>query len=210
MVGNTTGTLFRVTTWGESHGEAIGVVIDGCPPRVPLREEDIQHELDRRRPGQSALTTPRDEKDKVAILSGVFEGKTTGAPICLLVRNEDMRPQDYDALKAAKGKVLPEPEDLRFLVRAAVTGKTDPQLDEAERWLDQHFRDRGDGQPHHCRERHGGDGAHPVDVVGDGHRSIHSGDAGVDDDVREIEEPLPGRVSAGDTAKTRGPGDPGT
>ena len=97
MPGNCFGRLFRVTTWGESHGPAIGAVIDGCPPGIPLSREAIQRDLDRRRPGQ-ALTSPRKEKDQVEILSGVFEGKTTGTPISLIIRNRDVRSGDYDAL----------------------------------------------------------------------------------------------------------------
>jgi chorismate synthase len=99
MAGNTFGQLFRVTTFGESHGGAVGCVIDGCPPNLAIAPEDIQKELDRRKPGQSEITTPRSEKDKVHILSGVYEGKTTGAPIMLLAQNEDIRPEDYDQLK---------------------------------------------------------------------------------------------------------------
>jgi chorismate synthase len=98
-MGNSFGTLFRISSWGESHGGAIGVVIDGCPPRLALTEGDIQPFLDRRRPGQSKITTPRDEEDKVEILSGVFEGKTLGTPIAMLVRNRDARPQAYDEMK---------------------------------------------------------------------------------------------------------------
>jgi chorismate synthase len=94
-MGNTWGRLFRVTTWGESHGGATGAVVDGCPPRLPLGEADIQPDLDRRRPGQSALVTQRKESDTVKILSGVFEGQTLGTPISLLIPNEDMRPGDY-------------------------------------------------------------------------------------------------------------------
>src|SRR5215470_14412640 len=94
-VGNTWGQLFRVTTWGESHGAAIGAVVDGCPPRLPLSEADIQPDLDRRVPGQSALTTQRRETDTVRILSGVFDGVTLGTPIALEIPNEDMRPGDY-------------------------------------------------------------------------------------------------------------------
>ena len=94
-MGNTFGQLFRVTTWGESHGAAIGAVVDGCPPLLPLTEADIQPDLDRRAPGQSALTTQRRETDTVRILSGVFEGRTLGTPISLSVPNEDMRPGDY-------------------------------------------------------------------------------------------------------------------
>jgi chorismate synthase len=94
-MGNTFGQLFRVTTWGESHGTATGAVIDGCPPRLALSEADIQPDLDRRRPGQSLLTSQRKESDTVRILSGVFEGLTLGTPIALEIQNEDMRPGDY-------------------------------------------------------------------------------------------------------------------
>src|SRR6266545_430309 len=94
-MGNTFGQLFRVTTFGESHGGGIGVVIDGCPPKIDISEADIQRELDRRRPGQSKLTTQRKEEDRCEILSGVFEGKTLGTPIAILVRNKDARPEDY-------------------------------------------------------------------------------------------------------------------
>ena len=94
-MGNSFGQLFRITTFGESHGGGVGVVIDGCPPRLELGAADIQRELDRRRPGQSSITTPRDEADQVEILSGVFEGRTLGTPIALLVRNKDARPEAY-------------------------------------------------------------------------------------------------------------------
>jgi chorismate synthase len=97
---NSFGKLFRVTTWGESHGAAVGVVIDGCPPGLALAGADIQPELDRRRPGQSDITSPRKEQDIVEILSGVFEGKTTGAPISMMVRNSDARPGAYDEMKS--------------------------------------------------------------------------------------------------------------
>lgn len=96
---NTFGRNFRCTTFGESHGLAVGVVIDGCPPGVPLAEADIQPYLDRRRPGKSPLESARMEPDRVEILSGVFEGRTTGAPIALLVRNQDVRSEDYDTLR---------------------------------------------------------------------------------------------------------------
>ncbi len=99
MSGNTIGVLFRVTTWGESHGPATGAVIDGCPPRIDLSEADIQGELDRRRPGTLASASPRREADKVEILSGVFEGKTTGTPIALMVRNTDADGAAYDGLR---------------------------------------------------------------------------------------------------------------
>jgi chorismate synthase len=94
-MGNTFGQLFRVTTWGESHGAAIGAVVDGCPSRLPLSEADIQPDLDRRAPGQSTIVTQRKESDTVRILSGVYEGLTLGTPISLLIPNEDMRPGDY-------------------------------------------------------------------------------------------------------------------
>lgn len=92
------GHLFRITTWGESHGGGVGVVVDGCPPRLELTEADIQPDLDRRRPGQSAIVTPRKESDTVKILSGTFEGKTLGTPICLMVHNEDARPEAYSEM----------------------------------------------------------------------------------------------------------------
>jgi len=99
MSGNTFGTLFAVTTFGESHGPAIGCVVDGCPPGMSLQEEDIQPFLDKRKPGQSKYTTQRREEDKVSILSGVFAGKTTGAPIALLINNTDQRSSDYEEIK---------------------------------------------------------------------------------------------------------------
>jgi chorismate synthase len=97
-MGNTFGHLFRITTFGESHGGGVGVIIDGCPPRLEISAEEIQLELDRRRPGQSKITTPRKETDTCEILSGVFEGKTLGTPISILVRNKDTRSQDYDEM----------------------------------------------------------------------------------------------------------------
>jgi chorismate synthase len=99
MAGNTFGQVFRVTTWGESHGPAIGAVIDGCPPRLSLSEADLDRELARRRPGLQAHATSRREPDKVEILSGVFEGLTTGTPISLLIYNRDVRSQDYAELR---------------------------------------------------------------------------------------------------------------
>ncbi len=93
------GTLFRVVTFGESHGPAVGVVVDGMPPAIRVDVADLQRELDRRRPGQSALTTQRDEADRVEVLSGLFEGVTLGTPIAMMVRNQDTRPQDYEALR---------------------------------------------------------------------------------------------------------------
>lgn len=99
MAGNTIGQLFKITTFGESHGEAVGVVIDGCPPLLEVDIDFINNEMTRRRPGQSALTTQRNEDDQVQILSGIFEGKTTGAPIAIVIPNKDQRSKDYDALK---------------------------------------------------------------------------------------------------------------
>ena len=97
-MGNTFGHLFRITTFGESHGGAVGVIIDGCPPQLEISPAEIQLELDRRKPGQSKITTPRKEADSCEILSGVFEGKTLGTPIAMMVRNKDTRPQDYDEM----------------------------------------------------------------------------------------------------------------
>ena len=98
MAGNTFGTYFRITTWGESHGKALGVVIDGCPAGLSLCEADIQAFLDRRKPGQTRYATPRKEADEVNILSGVFEGRTTGTPICLMVPNTSQRSGDYSEI----------------------------------------------------------------------------------------------------------------
>ena len=98
-MGNTFGHLFRVTTWGESHGRAVGVVVDGCPPRLPLAVEEVQRELDRRRPGQSDISTQRKEGDEAEILSGLFEGITTGTPIMISVRNRDARARDYEEMR---------------------------------------------------------------------------------------------------------------
>jgi len=99
MAGNTFGQLFRITTFGESHGGAVGVVIDGCPPNIAITEEEIQKDMDRRKPGQSAITTPRKEQDTIHILSGVIDGKTTGTPILLLANNNDVKSEDYTHLK---------------------------------------------------------------------------------------------------------------
>ena len=96
---NTFGKIFRFTTWGESHGPAIGCVIDGCPPNIPISENDIQKDMNRRRPGQSKFTTQRKEADKVIILSGVFGGKTTGTPISIIIYNEDKKSRDYESIK---------------------------------------------------------------------------------------------------------------
>ena len=97
-MGNTFGHLFRITTWGESHGGGVGVVVDGCPPRIELTEADIQPDLDRRRPGQSKIVTPRKESDTVQILSGTFEGRTLGTPISMWVKNEDQRSEAYNEM----------------------------------------------------------------------------------------------------------------
>ena len=99
MAGNSFGRIFKITTWGESHGKALGVIIDGCPPMLDLSEDDIQVELDKRAPGNSEVASPRKETDKVEILSGVFEGKTTGAPISLLIRNIDVDSSKYEKIK---------------------------------------------------------------------------------------------------------------
>ncbi len=99
MAGSTFGRLFTVSTFGESHGPAVGVVVDGMPPGIPVSEEEIQIELNKRRPGQSSLTTPRDEKDRAEILSGVFNGMSTGTPIAILIRNETHRSSDYEKIK---------------------------------------------------------------------------------------------------------------
>ena len=96
---NTFGKIFRFTTWGESHGPAIGCIVDGCPPNIPISEKEIQKDMDKRRPGQSKFTTQRKESDKVSILSGVFKGKTTGTPISMIIYNEDKRSRDYESIK---------------------------------------------------------------------------------------------------------------
>src|SRR5437773_147948 len=114
---NTLGQLFRVTTWGESHGGGVGVVVDGCPPRLELAEGDIQPDLDRRRPGQSKIVSPRKEPDKVQILSGTFEGKTLGTPICLWVKNEDARPEAYTEMKS---KFRPSHADYTYFAKFGI------------------------------------------------------------------------------------------
>ena len=98
MAGSTFGNIFKITTWGESHGKALGVVIDGCPAGLSLNENDIQSYLDRRKPGQTSISTPRKESDQVEILSGVFEGKTTGTPISLMVPNTSQKSSDYSEI----------------------------------------------------------------------------------------------------------------
>src|SRR5262245_23565425 len=116
-MGNTFGHLFRVTTFGESHGAAVGVVIDGCPPKLALAPSDVQIELDRRRPGQSRITTQRQESDRVEFLSGVHEGLTLGTPIALLVRNEDMRTSDYDEMRT---KFRPSHADFTYQAKFGI------------------------------------------------------------------------------------------
>ena len=98
MAGNTIGQIFTLTTFGESHGPALGAIVDGCPPGIEISVEDLQLDLDRRRPGQSKYTTQRREKDQIQILSGVFEGKTTGTSIGLLIQNEDQKSKDYSEI----------------------------------------------------------------------------------------------------------------
>jgi len=117
MASNSFGTIFRFTTWGESHGPAIGVVIDGCPPLISLTEDDIQPWMDKRRPGQSRFTTQRQESDKVKILSGTFEGMTTGAPISLLIENTDARSKDYAEIK---DKFRPGHADYTYWVKYGI------------------------------------------------------------------------------------------
>ena len=114
---NTFGKLFRFTTWGESHGPAIGCIVDGCPPNINLKEQDIQVELNKRKPGQSKFTTQRKEDDKVQILSGVFEGKTTGTPISLIIYNQDMKSKDY---KNIKDKFRPGHADFTYFKKYGI------------------------------------------------------------------------------------------
>jgi chorismate synthase len=117
MAGNTFGSSFRITTYGESHGPAVGVVIDGCPPRLPVTAEEIQRELDRRRPGQSHITTQRREADAVEILSGVQDGLTLGTPISLMVRNQDQRGGDYDEMRT---KFRPSHADFTYQTKFGI------------------------------------------------------------------------------------------
>ncbi|HXU62160.1 MAG TPA: chorismate synthase [Polyangia bacterium] len=117
MSGNSFGSAFRITTFGESHGPAVGVIVDGCPPRLPVTVEEIQRELDRRRPGQSAITTQRRESDTVEILSGVREGLTLGTPIALMVRNTDQRSGDYDEMRT---KFRPSHADYTYQAKYGV------------------------------------------------------------------------------------------
>jgi chorismate synthase len=114
---NSFGHLFRISTWGESHGGGVGVVVDGCPPRLELSEADIQPDLDRRRPGQSSIVTPRKEADRVQIMSGIFEGKTLGTPICLWVKNEDARSEAYSEMAT---KFRPSHADYTYLAKFGI------------------------------------------------------------------------------------------
>ena len=114
---NTFGKIFRFTTWGESHGPAIGCVIDGCPPNISISEKDIQKDMDKRRPGQSKFTTQRKESDKVIILSGVFQGKSTGTPISIIIYNEDKRSRDYESIK---NKFRPGHADFTYLKKYGI------------------------------------------------------------------------------------------
>jgi chorismate synthase len=114
---NSFGQLFRITTWGESHGGGVGVVVDGCPPRLELTEADIQPDLDRRRPGQSSIVTPRKESDTIQILSGTFEGRTLGTPISMWVRNEDARPEAYSEMAT---KFRPSHADYTYFAKFGI------------------------------------------------------------------------------------------
>lgn len=107
MVGNSFGEAFRITTFGESHGEGVGVVVDGCPSGIRLSAEDFERDMGRRRPGRQELDTPRDEPDRVEILSGVFEGRTTGAPVALFIRNRDVDSKPYEVVRHLSGPAMP-------------------------------------------------------------------------------------------------------
>jgi len=114
---NTFGKIFRFTTWGESHGPAIGCVVDGCPPNIPLSVKDIQKDMDRRRPGKSKFTSQRKESDKVEVLSGVFQGKTTGTPISMIIYNEDSKSRDYETIK---NKFRPGHADYTYFLKYGI------------------------------------------------------------------------------------------
>ena len=114
---NTFGKIFRFTTWGESHGPGIGCVVDGCPPNIPISEKDIQIDMDRRRPGKSKFTSQRKELDKIEILSGVFQGKTTGTPISMIIYNKDARSRDYESIKH---KFRPGHADYTYLLKYGI------------------------------------------------------------------------------------------
>ena len=132
MAGSTLGNIFKITTWGESHGKALGVVVDGCPAGLPLSEEDIQKYLDRRKPGTSAITTQRKEADQVELLSGIFEGKTTGTPISLMVRNTSQISADYTEIVPAMGIIVLMPNTV-----SGITGVADvpPVVRPSDAWL---------------------------------------------------------------------------
>ena len=114
---NTFGKIFRFTTWGESHGPAIGCVVDGCPPNIPLSTKDVQSDMDRRRPGKSKFTSQRKESDKIEILSGIFQGKTTGTPISIIIYNEDAKSRDYETIK---NKFRPGHADFTYLMKYGI------------------------------------------------------------------------------------------
>ncbi|KAI0558141.1 Chorismate synthase [Gracilaria domingensis] len=122
-LGNSFGRVFRISTWGESHGGGVGVTVDGCPPRLPLHRDEVQRDLDRRRPGQSRIVTPRNEPDAVEILSGVVDGTTIGTPIAMLVRNKDQRSQDYDTMAVAyRPSHADAAYDAKYGIRAVAGG----------------------------------------------------------------------------------------
>src|SRR5687767_1242102 len=122
-MGSSFGVLFRITTFGESHGPGLGVVVDGCPPRLALDIDAIQHEMDRRRPGQSRLVTQRKEDDKVEILSGVLDGQTLGTPIAILIRNADARSKDYEGVaRAYRPSHADYTYDAKYGIRAIAGG----------------------------------------------------------------------------------------
>ena len=147
MAANTFGSLFTVTTFGESHGLALGAIVDGCPPGLPLTEEDLQPDLDRRKPGQSKYTTQRREGDRVEILSGVFEGVTTGTPIGLLVRNEDQKSKEETTSRQENRKDLARQQDIHL----------ETSVDGQERGFDQvpqgHSQVHGRRTARHLRQR---------------------------------------------------------
>ena len=114
---NTFGKIFRFTTWGESHGPAIGCVVDGCPPNIPISEKDIMEDMNRRRPGKSKFTSQRKESDKVEILSGIFQGKTTGTPISMIIYNKDAKSRDYESIK---NKFRPGHADFTYFTKYGI------------------------------------------------------------------------------------------
>ena len=120
-MGSSFGHLFRISTFGESHGGGVGVIVDGCPPRLSLDLEAIQADLDRRRPGQSPITTPRKEEDRVEVLSGLLDGVTLGTPIAMVVRNKDQRPQDYREMEVA---FRPSHADATYQVKYGIQARS--------------------------------------------------------------------------------------